>query len=160
MMATVDDVTKVHSSGTITIDALLDNGPAWNYLSPVTTNVLTYTFTVGVGDETENDKITGSAIEFNATQQASTRSMLNYISSVTGIIFSETGGGAAAKIHFANVDIKDELTSGLCSWSSSHGFLNDAQKTLTSYDAIAYVYLDNKQWEASNSVAAPGNQGY
>ncbi len=159
-MATVDDVTKAHTTGTISIDALLDTGPAWNYLSPVTNNVLTYTFGVGSGNESNNDNITGAVTAFNSTQQASTRSMLAYITSVTGIVFSETGGGAPAKLHFANVDIISASTSGLCSWASSYGYNNETEKILTSYDATAYIYLDNVQWNSTNSVAQSGNQGY
>lgn len=159
-MATVNDVSKAHTTGTISIDALLDDGPAWNYLTPSTSNVLTYTFTVGVADEAGNSAITGSPVAFNATQQASTRSLLSYISSVTGITFSETGGGAAAKLHFANIDIVGASTSGLCSWGSSYSYNNETEKIILNYNATAYVYLDNREWASNNSIAQAGNQGY
>ncbi len=159
-MATVNDVSKAQITGAVSIDALLDDGPAWNYLTPGTNSVITYTFTVGVNDEVGNTSITGTPVAFNATQQASTRSMLSYISSVTGITFSETGGGAPAKLHFANIDIVGASTSGLCSWGSSYTYNNEVDKVIVTYNANAYVYLDNREWNANNSVAQPGNQGY
>jgi hypothetical protein len=42
-MATVSDVTNIATSGINTIDALLDNGVSWNYLTPGSGNVLYYT---------------------------------------------------------------------------------------------------------------------
>ncbi|MGZ7087141.1 MAG: DUF4214 domain-containing protein, partial [Ilumatobacteraceae bacterium] len=47
--------------------------------------------------------------------------------------------------------------TGLCSWHSSYGY-SDSQ--LSSYDADAYVYLDNFEWGYQNANLAPGGYGY
>ena len=49
-MATVSDLTTTPLSGYNWIDALLDSGPDWNYLTPVG-NTLQYTFSVTTGNE-------------------------------------------------------------------------------------------------------------
>ena len=49
-MATVNDITTTPTSGLNHIDALLDTGPDWNYLTPAG-NTLYYTFSVASGNE-------------------------------------------------------------------------------------------------------------
>lgn len=46
-MATIDDLTITPYSGTLSIDALLSEGPDWDYLTPGRTT-LYYTFSLGV----------------------------------------------------------------------------------------------------------------
>lgn len=153
-MASVTDVSTAHTTGLNHIDALLDTGPAWNYLLPSTSNTISYTFSVSGGNESD----VHDAGAFSFAQQANTRSMLSYVSGVTGIQFVETNDTSNAKWHFAMHDIDSASTAGLCSWNTSWGF--DGQNVLTRFDAIAYIYLDSVEWGAQNRALAAGNQGY
>ena len=152
-MASVTDVTTAHTTGLNHIDALLSDGPSWNYLLPGG-NTLSYTFSVASGNENGRSDVAA----FNVSQQANTRSLLAYVTSVTGINFNETADGNAAVLHFAMTDIAGPTTSGLCSWHSSYGY--DGQNQLTSYSANAFVYLDSVEWGAQNLALAAGNSGY
>jgi hypothetical protein len=162
-MATVSDITTTSLSGLNYIDALLDTGPDWNYLTtsagtPVTT--LTYTFSVASGNEdaaSAQANFTGSAQAFSASQQDATRTALAYITKLTGIQFAETSDGNAAQIHLADVNLIASNVTGLCSWHSSYGY---SGTQLNSYDADAYVYLDNVEWGYQNANLAPGGDGY
>jgi hypothetical protein len=162
-MPTLSDITTTPLSGLNYIDALLDKGPDWNFLTsasgtPVST--LTYTFSVSSGTEDGQSTasiFTGSPQAFSATQQAQTRAAFTYLSKVTGIQFVETSVGTDAQIHLANVNLTGATTTGLCSWHSSYGY---SANQLASYDAEAYVYLDNAEWGAQNSSLAPGGYGY
>ncbi|WP_322402424.1 DUF4214 domain-containing protein [Massilia luteola] len=162
-MATVSDITTTPLSGLNYIDALLDTGPDWNYLTnasgaPITT--LTYTFSVASGNEdaaSSQTNFTGSAQAFSASQQAATRAALTYISNLTGIQFAETSDGNAAQIHLADVNLAASNVTGLCSWHSSYG-IDGVQ--LSSYNANAYVYLDNVEWNYQNANLTAGGQGY
>ena len=162
-MATVSDITTTPLSGLNYIDALLDTGPDWNYLTtsagtPVTT--LTYTFSVAVGNEdaaSAQANFTGSVQAFSASQQDATRTALAYITKVTGIQFAETSDGNAAQIHMADVNLITSNVTGLCSWHSSYGY---SGTQLNSYDADAYVYLDNVEWNFQNANLTPGGEGY
>jgi hypothetical protein len=162
-MATVSDITTTPLSGLNYIDALLDTGPDWNYLTtsagtPVTT--LTYTFSVAAGNEeaaSAQANFTGSAQAFSASQQDATRTALAYITKLTGIQFAETSDGNAAQIHLADVNLIASNVTGLCSWHSSYGY---SGTQLTSYEADAFVYLDNVEWNYQNANLAPDGQGY
>jgi hypothetical protein len=162
-MATVSDITTTPLSGLNYIDALLDTGPDWNYLTtsagtPVTT--LTYTFSVAAGNEEATSaqaNFTGSAQAFSASQQDATRTALAYITKLTGIQFAETSDGNAAQIHLADVNLIASNVTGLCSWHSSYGY--DGVQ-LANYDADAYVYLDNVEFGAENANLTQGGQGY
>ncbi|MFL6672021.1 MAG: DUF4214 domain-containing protein [Massilia sp.] len=152
-MATVSDIEKTTPSGLNHIDALLDKGPDWNYLTPVG-NTLQYTFSVTSGNETGQS----GQEAFTLAQQLCVRGAFDYISRLTGIQFAETANGAAAQLHFANIDITDPIVTGLCSWTHSYTYTTDNQ--LVSYDANAYVYLDNVQWYAQNRDLSVGRDGY
>jgi hypothetical protein len=162
-MATVSDITTTPLSGLNYIDALLDTGPDWNFLTtsagtPITT--LTYTFSVTAGNEdaaSAQANFTGSAQAFSASQQDATRTALAYISKLTGIQFAETSDGNAAQIHLADVNLIASNVTGLCSWHSSYGY---SGTQLNSYDADAYVYLDNVEWNFQNANLTPGGEGY
>jgi hypothetical protein len=162
-MATVSDITTTPLSGLNYIDALLDTGPDWNYLTnssgtPIYT--LTYTFSVSAGTEDPTDaakSFTGAQQAFSASQQDATRAALAYISKLTGIQFAETSDGNAAQLHFSDVNLTTSNVTGLCSWHSSYGYSN---VQLTSYDADAYVYLDNVEWNYQNAILTPGGEGY
>lgn len=162
-MATVSDITTTPLSGLNYIDALLDSGPDWNYLTtssgtPITT--LTYTFSITSGTEdpaSAQQNFTGPQQAFSASQQDATRAAFAYMSKLTGIQFAETADGNAAQIHLSNVNLITSNVTGLC---SGHWSYNYSGTQLTSYDADAYVYLDNVEWNYQNINLAPGGQGY
>lgn len=151
-MATVSDITSTPLSGLNHIDALLDSGPDWNYLTP-SGNILYYTFSIASGNETGK---TGQEA-FTATQQAATRGAFAYISELTGIQFVETTTGTTADIHLCNLNLTPSNVTGLCSWQSSYSYSGDQ---LRSYTADAYVYLDNLEWRSQNMNLAAGTDGY
>jgi hypothetical protein len=151
-MATVSDITTTPISGLNYIDALLDTGPDWNYLTPAG-NTLYYTFSIASGNETGQTGQEG----FTLAQQVATRTALDYISKLTGIQFAETVNGTDAQIHLCNVNLQGSNVTGLCSWYSSYTY-SGAQ--LVDYDADAYVYLDNAEWFSQNRNLTPGGYGY
>ena len=97
-MATVTDVDSTRLSRLTHIDALLNDGPGWNWLSP-TRNAINYTFSVASSNETGNDQISGGVIAFNAVQQAAVKGLLSYISSFTGLVFTPTTDGKIGRAH-------------------------------------------------------------
>jgi hypothetical protein len=153
-MATVSDINNTTLSGLNHIDALLDKGPDWNYLTPGG-NTLFYTFSVASG----NEKSQSGQQAFSATQQLCVATALTTLSNLTGIQFVATDIGTAAQIHFANIDISNSQVTGLCSWSHSYTY-NTGDNSLVSYKADAYVYLDNVEWRAQNRDLTPGGYGY
>ncbi len=153
-MATVSDIEITPHSGLNHIDALLDKGPDWNYLTGVTANTLYYTFSISSG----NEKDVSGQEAFTQAQQIATRTAFEYLEQVTGIKFVETSIGTSAQIHLANRDLENSNTTGLCSWQS--GLTYGANNVLNSYSANAYVYLDNFEWRAQNRDLQPGGQGY
>jgi hypothetical protein len=159
-MATVSDVTTTPLSGLNHIDALLDSGPDWNYLTNAG-NTLRYTFSIASGNEVAQAGDTlpynGSLQAFTAAQQAATRTAFAYLSTVTGIQFVETAAGTDADIHMADVNLPASNVTGLCSWHSSYSYRGTE---LATYSADAYVYLDNVEWWGQNSNLTPGGQGY
>ena len=161
-MATVSDITTTPLSGLNYIDALLDTGPDWNFLtdSGNPTNTINYTFSITSGTEDPSDaakNITGPLQVFSASQQAAVRAALKYIQELTHINFVEISDGSKAQIHFADVNLVASNVTGLCSWHSSYGYEG---VQLRSYDADAYVYLDNVEWNYQNANLAQGGQGY
>jgi serralysin len=153
-MATVSDLNNTSLSGLNHIDALLDVGPDWNYFTPVG-NTLFYTFSITSGNEKNR---TGQEA-FTLAQQNWVRTALNELQAITGVKFAETTSGDAAQLHFCNLDIPDSAsTAGLCSWQASFSYTTGNQ--LVSYDADAYIYLDNREWYAQNRDLAPGGWGY
>lgn len=153
-MATVTDVTTALLSGLNHIDALLDEGPGWNFLAPSTANTITYTFSTASGLQTNNSSINGAPQAFTAAQQAATREAMAYLGSITGIVFTETSSGTAAKVHFANADIIGASTSGLC--STSYNYSYNGANVVTAFNASAYIYMDNVQWGSQNAVLSGG----
>lgn len=166
-MATVSDITVIPTSGLNHIDALLDTGPDWNYFTTASgqSNVLYFTFSVNSGNESASSTQSifyGNQQAFSAAQQAAVRELLKdggYLNSLTGIHFVETGNGDAAQIHLCNADIITSNVTGLCSWQSTYQY-EPGTNRLVSYDADAYVYLDNVQFGAANSNLTPGGRGY
>lgn len=162
-MATVSDITNTPLSGLNYIDALLDSGPDWNYLTtagkaPVYS--ISYTFSVASGTEdaaSAAKSFSGSEQAFTASQQAATRTAFAYISQLTGIQFVETAVGTDAQIHLGNANLLQSNVTGLCSWHSSYTY---SGTQIATYDADAYVYLDNVEWNAQNSNLTQGGAGY
>jgi hypothetical protein len=154
-MATVSDITTTPTSGLNHIDALLDTGPDWNYLTRTgnTANTLFYTFSTLSGNEAGK---TGQEA-FTLAQQVATRGAFDYITKLTGIQFTEVTNGDDAQIHLCNFNIPQYNVTGLCSWHSSYTYQGS---TVVSYDADAYVYLDNVEWSYDNHNLMPGRDGY
>ncbi|HEY1042493.1 MAG TPA: DUF4214 domain-containing protein [Telluria sp.] len=153
-MALVSDLTKVPLSGYLHIDALLDQGPDWNYLTPYSNTIL-YTFSTASGNESGQV----GQVAFSAAQQLHTVAAMKYVSQLTGINFVQTSDGNAAQVHFANIDITHSpYTTGLASWRTSYSY--DRSYQLTSYEAETYIYLDNVQFASQNADLTPGREGY
>jgi hypothetical protein len=151
-MATVSDITTTPLSGLNHIDALLDTGPDWNFLTPAG-NTLYYTFSILSGNEAGQ---TGQEA-FTLAQQVATRTAFDYISKLTGIQFVETVNGSDAQIHLCNTDLQGSNVTGLCSWHSSYTY---SGANLVGYEADAYVYLDDVEWFSQNHNLTPGGYGY
>ena len=152
-MATPSDITVTPLTGLNHIDALLDKGPDWNFLSNNNANVLLYTFSIASGNERDR---TGQEA-FSMSQQANARTAFNYLQQVTGIQFQETTSGTSAQFHLANLNLDGAYTTGLNSWLSQR---TGTETTLTAYSANAYVYLDNTEWRAMTQNLSVGTQGY
>lgn len=159
-MATVSDIENTPLTGLNHIDALLDKGPDWNFLTGVAPNTIYYTFSITSGNEIDPDTkrpVTGQEA-FTQAQQIATKTAFSYLQQLTGIKFIETADGNSAQIHLANMNLVGSNTTGLCSWQSSYSY--GAGNVLTSYSADAYVYLDNVEWYAQNRDLQPGGMGY
>ena len=152
-MATTSDILNTPTSGLTHIDALLETGPDWNYLTPVG-NTIMYSFSTTSGTEPGETGLT----TFNATQQANTRLAMQYLAQVTGIQFTETATGSSAQVHFANQNLAGASTSGLCSWATSYSAQQNG--TLVSFSVNAYIYMDNVEFLNANSTLSQGSGGY
>lgn len=153
-MATVDDILLTPLSGFNYIDALLDIGPDWNFLTTdgsTFRKTLYYTFSTA-GEQPETNSLTA----FNQTQITAARNIFQYISSFTGILFAETISSSVADIHLASANISDGA-SGICYWETTYNYSGNQ---LTGYAADAYVYLDNDRYNTVNLTPQPGNWGY
>lgn len=157
-MPKLSDIESTPLSPLNHVNALLDQGPDWNFLMP-SNNTILYTFSVASGNEVRSGTPVTGQQAFSVSQQLSTRGAMDYISQLTGIVFRETSDGASAHVHLANIDIASADTVGLCSWRVSYSS-NTTTGELTSYDADAYVYLDNREWAARNANLTPGSGGY
>lgn len=156
-MATVSDLTKTPLSGLNHIDALLDEGPDWNYMTGVTPNTIYYTFDISSGNEVSKEGPVTGQVAFTGSQQAGTRTAFSYLQQITGIQFVETASGSNAQIHLANLDIEDRLTTGLASWNAPYSYRGT---DVVEYKPNAYVYLDHVDWGWQNYTLAPGGEGY
>jgi serralysin len=155
-MTTLADISKPYPSTWNHIDALLDDGPGWNWLAPIR-NTIFYSFSVSAGLDPLGQGITGIVSAFNSVQQNAIIEQLAYISQLTGIKFVSTPDGNAADLHFGNADILGTDTAGLTQWFTNYRY--DQNKTITSYAVQAYVYVDNVEWKEYLAPKA-GNYGY
>lgn len=156
-MATVSQATSITTSSQTHIDALLSNSPNWNYLTPGS-NTIFYTFSVAGNNETGNSDLLSVPQAFSASQQSATRTAMAYIAQLTGITFTETSNTSLAQVHFANANLAGSQVAGLC--SSSYNYSFNQNNVVTTYEASAYVYLDNVEWGSDNANLAAGGQGY
>jgi hypothetical protein len=155
-VTTVSQVTTQPESGLHHIDALLDDGPGWNWLAP-TRNVIYYSFSTSPGNPNVGGQISGNVSTFNAAQQSAVLAALDYIGDLTGIVFTAAASGSAADLHFGAADLVGNSVAGLCSWNYSYSYSGD---TVVSYSANAWIYLDNVQRVGENANPAPGGVGY
>lgn len=137
-MATKQDILLTPVSGYQHIDALLAAGPDWNYLTSDGVHFRTtlyYSFDTG-GTQYEN----AGLASFNAAQQAAARQLLGYTTQVTGISFVEVATAAAADLHFALADVRNQDLGGVC--YVDYHYKTTAAGQLSAYTADAYIYLD------------------
>lgn len=157
-MPKLSDIENTPLSPLFHVNALLDEGPDWNFLTPGGNTIL-YTFSVASGNEVRSGTPLTGQQAFSVSQEFNARSAMAYISQLTGIVFKETSDGASAQVHLANIDIASANTVGLCSWNVSYRS-NSVTGDLVSYDADAYVYLDNREYAGVNASLNPGSSGY
>ena len=153
-MATSSDLSSVNYSGDIRVDSLLTTGLQWNYLVPFR-KTLTYGFDLSsevVGAADSPTTLTA----FSAAQKVAAKTLMNYVSSLTGISLVETASGG--DIHFANCDLRSPTTTGLC--VSTSGDIHEADGQLSLYQAEAYIYLDNVEFKAQNADLTLGGAGF
>lgn len=141
-------------SGTTTIDALLNYGNGWLFLTPSVDNTLYYSFSVTEGTESGAGPLTA----FNDNQKTAARAIMSYAAGITGIQFVETSSGTGADLHFAAQNIADAEASGICDVESHYSYQSTG--TITSFQHEAYVYLDNAEYLTSNQNPAVGSEGY
>lgn len=156
-MATLTEVTSQPASGLNHIDALLNDGPGWNWVAPAR-STLFYTFSLAGGNASDIGSVIAAApAAFNASQQAAAVQALARISQITGITFVATSDGNAADLHFGAGDLIGASTAGHCSSKWSYSFSGN---TVTTYTADSYIYLDNVEFAASNGTPSAGSSGY
>lgn len=151
----VADLTGVHYSGNIAIDALIETALAntnWNYYTPAIANTLYYSFDINTGTEPNKIGISSSLSAFNQQQIDAVHSIFAYATTLTGIKFVETAQGSVANIHFANADVSNPQLAGItyAPWALTNGI----------YSGNDYVYIDNNQWGSLTSIATAGSGGY
>lgn len=158
-MPTISDLTNEVYSGDIRVDALLKTSADWNYLLPAR-DTLYYTFDVSsqIITAAATPQTSSTPIAFNAQQKTAAASILTYVSSVTGIKFAEVSTELAADIHFADVDLTGSTTAGM--EVSNYSYRDNFSSQLTSYVADAFVFLDNREFAASNGNTVAGTSGY
>ena len=158
-MPTTLDVSTIRYSTDSRVNSLLRDTIDWNYLLPERTT-LYYTFDITAEEASPSGaSFSGSATVFNTEQKNAAISILSYVSTVTGISFSETPASAFADFHFANIDLTGTSTAGLCSGKESWSY-NSLNNELTKYNAEAYVYLDNVEFLNINNNPTLGSSGY
>lgn len=155
-MPTLSEVNTPPASGLLHIDALLDNGPGWNWLTPARTT-LYYTFSLAAANPDAATAISGGATAFSPAQQAATVTALALLAQITGIHFALTGDASQADLHFSAADISDAHSIGLCSWSTGFSTVGN---NVVSYRADAWIYLDNANHAAQTANPSAGSEGF
>ncbi len=155
-MATVSDLQRIVYSGNPQADSLLDNPVPWNFW-PDGRKVIYYTFDASPGSVAATDA-GRSVTAFNTAQQQSTRQILQYAATVTGITFQETGSSAQADLHFVATNLPGSSTAGLA--SSFYSYSYNGSQVLTQLNAETVVYLDNVEHAGINNNPVAGGSGY
>jgi serralysin len=156
MAVTAADLETIVYSGDYRVDALLDFPAVWNFF-PDGRNILYYTFDASPGSIIDAET-TRSVSSFNATQQQAARQILQYASTVTGMVFSEVGSSSLADVHFATTDLAGSTTAGKT--TSYYYYTSDRNDILTSLEAETLVYLDNVEHANINQQPVAGSAGY
>lgn len=156
-MPKLDTIKASILSGWNHIDALLDDGPGWNWLTPARTTIY-YSFSTSAGTDPKSNGVTGVLSAFNTSQQLAIRDIFNKINQITGITFSELSDGSKADIHFANANITNANNAGLTQWT--YNYFYDGSQQITSYVAQAYVYVDNAESGSRYLSPTAGNYAY
>jgi hypothetical protein len=152
-MTTVYDITSVNYSGDLRVDSLLHESVDWNYLLPYRTTLF-YTFDLSVVDAAVPAVVTA----FNLSQRAAAIEILNDTARVTGISFAQVASGASADIHFGAYDLAGGNVAG--STQATEQYAYGAGDVLTSYQAQAFVFLDNAEFAYLNTHLTAGSGGY
>jgi len=156
-MATTKDVNSIIYAGDMRVDSLLTDGVQWNYLTPFR-DTLFYSFDLSLDVVGAADSQT-TVVAFSASQKVAAKTLMNYVSALTGIKLVEVASGATADIHFANDDLlSSPTTMGVCVQMVQDSF--DSQGNLITYTPQAYVYLDNKEFKAENADLTLGGEGF
>lgn len=156
-MPKLETIKAPFLSGWNHIDALLDSGPGWNWLTPTRT-VLYYSFSVTAGTDPKSSGVSGALSLFTASQQTATREILSQLNQITGLSFVEVSDGSKADLHFANANITNANNAGLTQWTFNYYY--DASQTITNYVAQAYVYIDNAESGSRYLSPTAGNYAY
>jgi serralysin len=155
----ISDFSTPLSANALWIDALVSGqGVAnWNWLVP-TRNTVRYTFATTPELAVAVGVSNFAASPFNNVQQAATRQLLAYVTSVTGIQFAETSS-PVADMHFATADISDPGHAGEAAWRVSYTYdVGDGSVTTSTLNH--YVFLDNREHLSGNAAPTPGNSAY
>src|SRR5688572_21997140 len=157
-MATVADVRQPWLSGQNQIDALLYQFFHWQYQTPGDPAIY-YTFSVTEGTQSDGFHQPTNITAFTSAQATAARLALAEAAAITGIQFVEVTDGNLADIHFANGDIA--ITPGAASATiGSTQYTGNAEGFLTSWNAEAFIYLDNNEYAELFTDPAPGTAGY
>jgi hypothetical protein len=153
-MPTISQVTDRPLSGLNHIDALIGDGVPWNFIGRDTIH---YSFAspviaAGTGDVLD----TASISAFNAAQATQVRSILAYITTLTGVRFEEWAAGDQADLHFGNARLFDGYTS-----QTMTRFSYTSQGTqAVNLKVDAWVYLDAFTEAFDNQSPSPGGVAY
>jgi hypothetical protein len=155
-MANISDIRNTALSGLNHIDALQNSGPDWNYLT-ASNNTLYYTFKLDDSNRRQAEEVSAPT-EFNASQKAAGRTAMAYLEKVTGIHFVETQDPSQAHMHLWAGDLVSETAAGEHLYS--YTYRDQADGTLTHYDAQSWIYLDNARYAEDFAKMAPGTGYY
>lgn len=156
MAATATDLETIIYSGDHRVDALLGFSAVWNFW-PDGRNTLYYTFDTSAGSIIDNET-QQPVTTFNASQQQATHQILQYVSSITGIVFSQVSRSSLADVHFAATNLAGNTTAGLT--SSFYDYRTNQNDILTQLNAETLVYLDNVEYADINQNPVAGGTGY
>lgn len=156
-MTTYADISQPWLAGDNRIDALLGQFFHWQYETP-SDPAIYYTFSTTEGNQDDGFGTPTNISSFNLAQQAAARQALAEAAEITGIQFAEVSNSNLADIHFANGDLVFANAAGQMSGSTNG--TGSPERVLLSYNANAYIYLDNNEYAYLFADPAPGTNGY